>query len=233
MSRQVIFLQTALNPCQRMLKPKFELNSLSDDSEDIYLQTKLETYLKRPTQLDLLTYPEFYQWWRSANQDEQKKAARANSQRVIKCKGADDFSGLLDAKATLESAQALLADLLSVCSFQIQNNFDLLALKMCLKAHDVAPIVIEAVVQFYIESGIDERSEECNDFPLESIIAANGLYETIDFYHPDLESGLNSKHWLMACGLWLMETNPRDELVSVLSTYPPGTMLADSGSLLD
>ena len=220
MSRQVIFLQTELNPCQRMLKPKFELNSLSDDSEDIYLQTKLETYLKRPTQLDSLTYPEFYQWWRSANQDEQKKAARANSQRVIKCKGADDFSGFLDAKATLESAQALLADLLSECSFQIQNSFDLLALKTCLKAHDVAPIVVEAVVQFYIESGIDERSEECNDFPLESIIAANGFYETIDFYHPDLENGLNSKHWLM-------EANPRDELVSVLSTYPPGTMLAD------
>ena len=49
-----------------------ELDSLSEDSEDIYLQTKLETYLKRPTQLDSLTYPEFYQWWRSANQDEQK-----------------------------------------------------------------------------------------------------------------------------------------------------------------
>ena len=54
-----------------MLKPKFELDLLSEDSEDIYLQTKLETYLKRPTQLDSLTYPEFYQWWRSANQDEQ------------------------------------------------------------------------------------------------------------------------------------------------------------------
>ena len=62
MSRQVIFLQTELNPCQRMLKAKFKLDSLSDDSEDIYLQTKLETYLKRPTQLDSLTYPEFCQW---------------------------------------------------------------------------------------------------------------------------------------------------------------------------
>ena len=49
MSRQVIFLQTELNPCQRMLKPKFELDAPSEDSEDIYLQTKLETYLKRPT----------------------------------------------------------------------------------------------------------------------------------------------------------------------------------------
>ena len=80
MLRQVIFLQTELNPYQRMLKPKFELDSLSEDSEDIYLQTKLEAYLKRPTQLDSLTYPEFYQWWRSATQDEQRKAARATSQ---------------------------------------------------------------------------------------------------------------------------------------------------------
>ena len=220
MSRQVIFLQTELNPCQRMLKPKFEIDSLSEDSEDIYLQTKLETYLKRPIQLDSLTYPEFYQWWRSANQDEQRKAARANSQHVIKCKGADDFSGYLDAKSTFESAQALLADFLSDCRLQIQSSYDLLALKRCLKAHDVAPIVVEAVMQFYIESGIHELSEECDDFPLESIVTANGIFETVDFYHPDIESGLNSKHWLM-------ETNPRDELVFVLSTYPPGTMLAD------
>ena len=72
-----------------MLKPKFELDSLSEDSEDIHLQTKLATYLKRPTQLDSLTY----QWWCSANQDVQKEAAQAKSQRVIKCKSADDFSG--------------------------------------------------------------------------------------------------------------------------------------------
>ena len=50
----------------------------------IYLQTKLESYLKRSTQLDALTYPEFYQWWRSATQDEQKKAARVTTQHVIK-----------------------------------------------------------------------------------------------------------------------------------------------------
>ena len=149
-----------------------------------------------------------------------KQHGRVASVSSKLCKGADDFSGFLDAKATLESAQAHLADLFSECSFQIQNSFDLLTLKTCLKVHDVAPIVVEAVVQFYTESGIDERSEECNDFPLESILAANGIYEAVDFYHPDLESGLNSKHWLM-------EANPRDELVSILSTYPPGTVLAD------
>ena len=72
-----------------MLKPNFELDSLTEDSEDLYLQTKLETYFKRPIQLDSLIYPEFYRWWCSATQDEQKKAVRATSQHVIKCKGAD------------------------------------------------------------------------------------------------------------------------------------------------
>ena len=89
-----------------------------------------------------------------------------------------------------------------------------------MNAHSVAPIVVEAVVQFYTESGVDEQSEDCDDFPLESITAATIIYESIDFYDPDHVSGLNSKHWLM-------EANLRDELVSVLSTYLPGTLLAD------
>ena len=93
-------------------------------------------------------------------------------------------------------------------------------MKKCLKAHDVAPAVIEGVVQFYTESGGDEHSKDCNDFPFKSIILANGIFESVDFYHTVLESSLYSNHWLM-------ETSPSDELVSVLSTYPPGTVLAD------
>ena len=119
----------------------------------------------------------------------------------------------MDAKSALESAQALLADLLSECTFQIQSGFDLLALKRCLKAYDVAPAVIGAVVHFYTESGVDVQSEDCIDFPPESIVTANGIFEAVDFYHPDLESGLNSKHWLM-------DANPSDELVSSLSSHP-------------
>ena len=66
MSRQVVFLQTELAPQQRMLKPIFQINSLPKGSQDIYSQTKLETYLNRPAQLVDLTYPEFYLWWRFA-----------------------------------------------------------------------------------------------------------------------------------------------------------------------
>ena len=50
MTRQVIFFWKQLVPTQRMLKPRAEIESLADD-EDIYLKTKLETYLKRPMQL--------------------------------------------------------------------------------------------------------------------------------------------------------------------------------------
>ena len=69
----------------------------------------------------------------------------------------------------MESAQALLADLLSGCSFQIQSS-NLLALKRCLKTHDVAPVVVEAVVQFYTESGIDEQGEIAMILPLSLLL---------------------------------------------------------------
>ena len=202
MSRQVIFLQTSLIRFLRTVRiftcrPNWKPTSRGLPS--------------------LILLPEFYRWWRSATKDEQKKAAQAISQHVIKCKGADDFKGYLNAKSSLESALALLADLLSDCRYQIQSCYDLLALKRCLNAHGVTPIVVEVVVQFYTEAGVDELSQDSDDFPLESIIAANGIYESIDFDDPDLVSGLNSKHW----------PNPRDELVSVLSKYPPGTVLAD------
>ena len=93
----------------------------------------------------------------------------------------------MDAKSTFESAQALLGD-----SCLSEGSRFRAVVKRFLKAHDVAPTLVEAVVQFYIESGIHESSEECDDFPLESIVTANGIFETVHFCHPDLESGLNS-----------------------------------------
>ena len=48
MTRQVTFLHTELQPKQRMLKHKAELEALGDEAEDIYVQTKFEAYLNRP-----------------------------------------------------------------------------------------------------------------------------------------------------------------------------------------
>ena len=73
MTTQVTFLQTELQPKQRMLKHKVELEALGDEAEDIYVRTKLESYLQRPVELATLTYSEFYQWWQSATSAQQKK----------------------------------------------------------------------------------------------------------------------------------------------------------------
>ena len=71
--------------------------------------------------------------------------------------------------------------------------------------HNVAPIV---------GAVLDEESDDCSDFPLESIIAANGIFKL----HFDLESGLNSKYWLM-------EANPE---INWCLFYPAGTMVTNS-----
>ena len=63
--------------------------------------------------------------------------------------------------------------------------------------------MLECVVQFYTESGINEQSEECNGCPLESITTANDIFEAVNFYHPDLESAWFQLKTL-AYGLWLM-----------------------------
>ena len=45
-SRVVVYLPTELKPSRRTLRPKRELESLTDDSEDVYCETRLEKYLQ-------------------------------------------------------------------------------------------------------------------------------------------------------------------------------------------
>ena len=60
MSRNTIFLITELYPKQRFLKTQAELQTLTNDSEDVYLQSKFEIYLKRNKALHELTYPMYF-----------------------------------------------------------------------------------------------------------------------------------------------------------------------------
>lgn len=55
---------------------------------------------------------------------------------------------------------------------------------------------------------------------LASLALAVSIVEAIELDDLRIVDGLNSYHWLMG-------SNPRDELVSILSTYSPGTVLAD------
>ena len=95
-----------------------------------------------------------------------KEAARATTQHVIKCKGADDFKGYLNAKSALESAEVDIADLLSECDLHIETSVDLFTLKRCLKSHYISTKVIEAIVEYYIHSGVDDLNNNRDVVPL-------------------------------------------------------------------
>ena len=97
MSRSVVFLPTEVKPKQRYLKPQGEISGLPKQSNDIYMETRFETYLQRPTELSDITYPTFYQWWRRATNAEQTKAvkaARKGETPSLNVRGVDEFEEL-------------------------------------------------------------------------------------------------------------------------------------------
>ena len=193
MSRQVLFLPTELNPAQRKLKPTFKLQELEDEDSDIYLQTKLQIYLKRPSSLDVSTFPEFYRWWRSATTEQNKASKDA---RNITSKGSDDFEDFMNAKQRLDGATEVLSELLSECEVVIRDGYDLLDTCVALKWLKISqPVTSQGVAQVIVEA--------------------------IDALDAGLFSALCSHHWLMECGL-------RDELITVLSSFQPGTVVQDA-----
>ena len=132
MTRQVVFIPTDLvPPHQRMLKSKAEREPLEEDSEDIYPATRFETYTNRPHQLQSITYPEFFQWWRRATPAEHKKAVKVASNHetpTIKSKGPNDFQNFLNAQQHRDQAFAELAECFDAADVTIANSDQLLAL---------------------------------------------------------------------------------------------------------
>ena len=221
MSRQVIFLHTEMNPAQRMLKPSFKLKQLQDDDNDIYLQTKFQTYLNRPTSLRPLTYPEFYRWWRSATAAENKKASEVESY-TIQCKGSDDFGEFMCAKQKLNNALTVLLEQLANCELEVRDGYDLLALCRALQRLNVPKRVLSAIQRYYNDLGIESLPAQQLGCPTEpSHRVAEAIIECIDWTDSDLLSGLSSYHWLMGCNL-------SDDLISILARYKPGTLLDDA-----
>ena len=192
-----------------MLKPIFQIISLPEDSPDIYLQTKHETYLNRPPQLAELMYPEFYQWWRSTTPAEQKTASEAKSNHIIKCKSADDFEGYLRATSHLSEADASLAALLRECDLQVETGHDLLTLCRCLKSCDISATVVDTVVKYYRGEGVDLSDDSSAVLPLHSLALGVSIANSIDFDDAKLVDGLSTYHWLMG-------TIPRQELITIL-----------------
>ena len=224
MTRQVAFLHTELQPKQRMLKHKAELEALGDEAEDIYVQTKLETYLNRPVELATLTYPEFYQWWQSATSAQQKKAVKAaeeDQEFSIRTRGSDDFGDFMSAKEVRDRSKQQLAQLLTESEWQPDSSGTLLMLIRCLEYKGVDIVVIKATEEHYASHGIVVGNRNVV-FPLswEDVNLVEALVDRFDTIGNELVRGLYSFHWVM-------DMKPRDELIQVLTRFPPGSSLPD------
>ena len=90
---------------------------MQTEDSDVYLRTKYETYLKRSVELRALTYPEFYQWWRSATTEEQQKAATAIAKGELP-QGVDD---LKEYSAAMAVSNADLHVILDNCQLAVTN----------------------------------------------------------------------------------------------------------------
>ena len=224
MFRQVIFLHTEMQPNQRMLKPQKILQTLDDNDEDIYLQTKLETYLQRPSRLAPLTYPEFYQWWHPSTSPESSRFTPntcSDKQPIsaIGSKGTDDFTVYMTVKRVHDMAFNKLLTLLSTSSTQVKTSHDLLALTGSLELYELPAQVITVLNSHYRDKGFEPLPQNlhlCFERPSE--LLATNIARTIDWQGLDFITGLKSKHWLMDHRL-------RTEVVEILTQCPPGTIL--------
>ena len=93
--------------------------------------------------------------------------------------------------------------------------------KRCLKEHNISPPVIKAIENFYIEKGIEPLVCSMNVTLTEhAVIVGERVMQITNWHEPHLVEGLSSYHRLM-------QSSPRDELVSCLTRFKPGTVLAD------
>ena len=223
-SRIVVYLPTELNPGRRTLKPKRDLENLSDDSESVYCETRLEKYLQRPSELSTLTYPDFFRWWDIASSAQQQKAADAAAEGGTYCvtrQGSDDFAAYMDASVTLRNAQNSLSQLLHDSTYSPETREDVVALVMYLRYNEVPNVVVDAVVKHYEGEGIDVGNTNVH-MPLsqDHCVRLEHALSMINFCDQELVTGLSSYHWVM-------NIKPSESLISVLTRYPPGSMLPD------
>ena len=160
------------------------LDSLSEYSEDIHFQTKVECYIKRPTQID--SHPEFYRWWRSATQDEiSKRKQHGPLANVL-----SNARVLMISKDTWMPTVPLNQPRHSLLIYWVSTSdsewFWSVTFEKVLKSISCSPCSTWSCrsVLYWI---MIWWTEDCNDFPLESIVTANAIFESVDFYYPDLE----------------------------------------------
>ena len=224
-----MFLPTEVKPKQRYLTPQGEISGLPKQSNDIYMETRFETYLQRPT--EHITYPTFYQWWRRATNAEQTKAvkaARKGGTPSLNVRGVDEF----------EELQTCVEDRIDVVS---DFSDKLVGLDDRLDDVSLQHAVYNTIIYRYKHSGIVtvtkdyllqqyNFSRDCYKLSeTEEMEQASDLLCEVGLLDNDLIDRANKQHWLLAN---LLKNHneadvPTSPLYKMLETFSAGSMLAD------
>ena len=226
MTRQVLYLPTEIKPRQHMLKCKRDLQQLQEGSSDIYMSTRFDEYLQRPEQLKDMTYPEFFEWWRKTNRDENRKGEVQSAEGDVPHLGyratSDDFAEFtLAQQIKTDAINQLALALQSVRNEMVDDGVHVMILLRCLRYEGYSVIVQNEVKNFFESEGCcilpdDYRPLSCENFVFGTALIGQGLLQDLK-----LLSDLESNHWLMT------NNPPGEALQQILTRYKSSQMLVD------
>ena len=224
LSRSTMFLPTELKPQQQFLKHRAQLATLPQDSEDVYVQSKYQVYLKRNSALHDLTYAMYFQWWRKANYSEQckgEKAIEKGSTPLIGYKGTDEYQELKVSITNLNNKIQKLIDELKGKSY------------LCSALQSVVNNIFQnsntlTVFKKVFNESLNGSDHEADEIDKNRISEANIVLQEIGLL--DRCNRPKKLHWLHTK---LLQTHNNDEILSshlytILEAYPPGSMLVDT-----
>ena len=200
LSRSTMFLTTELKPQQQFLKHRAQLTNLPQDSEDAYVQSKYQVYLKRNNALQDLTYPMYFQWWCKANYTEQckgEKAVEKGSTPLIGYKGTDEYQEL---KVSIINLNDKLQRLIDELRDKTHNCGAVQSVVNSVYQNDNAVAIFEIVLNELFEA---------DDIDIKKINEATVLLQDIGLL--DRRSNPKKLHWLHTK---LLQTCDNDELLS-------------------
>ena len=127
----------------------------------------------------------------------------------------------MTAKQVRDSSQQQLAELISENEWQPDSADTLLVVIRCLQYKNVPGVIIKATEEHYESHGIvlDNRNAVIS-LSWEDVNLVEPLVDRFDSIGDELVRELSSFHWVM-------DLKPRDELIQVLTRFPPGSTLPD------
>ena len=234
MSRSVVFLPTEVKPKQRFLKPRGDISGLPNNSTDIYLESKFEVYLQRPSQLSDITYPAFYQWWRRASKSEQAKAvqaARKTETPSLNVRETGDFEEL---KFCIEERMEVVSDFCNKLSC-LADRLPSVLLKCAIYSVVVSRYhhsgIVTAMNEYLRDQHNFDVANYAHEVPENDMMQeACGLLQDAGLLDDNLIKRAHNQHWLLTNILKSCSEPdvPSCPLYKMLETFSPGTMLADA-----